>query len=117
VKNVCKETVPTGIMGALLSVANHYNTLPLISLSLCVNDWMLSKVVTRKNHDNIEATRLRRAQSSRSLRVMRLQLLALLIRRQNKEAKAGAFAYAAWRILLTQPRIAHKSVRFVSDAG
>jgi hypothetical protein len=87
VKKVCKETVPTGIVGALISVANHYNTLPLISLSLCVNDWMLSKVLTGKNHANVEATS--------SLRVRRLQLLAFLMRRQNKEAKAGAFAYVA----------------------
>jgi hypothetical protein len=35
VKNVCKGTVPIGIMSALLSVPIPYNTLPLISLSLC----------------------------------------------------------------------------------
>ena len=60
-KNVCKETVPTGIVGALLTVVNRYNTLPLISLSLGVNDWMLHEVLARENQAMTEATKLLRA--------------------------------------------------------
>jgi hypothetical protein len=60
-KAVRKGAAPVAIMSASLPAPIPWNTLPLISLSLGVNDWMLHKVLARENQAMTEATKLLRA--------------------------------------------------------